>query len=114
MMNKFMTILFALFMSVGVMVTSADAQLSVSGPAGTSDFTLGTVPEDNTFLDVASSRIDTAHKYTRNITYVLAGFGLIALVIMAAMGKFKFQWLFMLAGGLFLLAAFQALINFLN
>ena len=113
-MNKLMTILFALFMSVGVMVTSANAQLSVSGPGGSSDFTLGTAAEDTTILDVATSRVDTLHVTLRNLTYVLAGIGLIALVIMAAIGKFQFKWLFALAGGLFLLASFQAMINFLN
>ncbi|MHA1539597.1 MAG: hypothetical protein ACTSXQ_03885 [Alphaproteobacteria bacterium] len=87
---------------------------SIAGPADTSDFTMGAVPADYTLMNVATARLDTLHTTLRQITYVLAGVGLIALVILAAVGKWEWKWFFMLCGGLFLLAGFQALINFLN
>ena len=87
---------------------------SVSGPADTSDFTMGEVDADYTLMNVATSRLDTIHATLRQITYVLAGVGLIGLVLLAAVGKWEWKWFFMLCGGLFLLAGFQSLINFLN
>ena len=88
--------------------------LSVRGPSGDEKFKLGQTGEDRTIINVAMTRVDTIHSTLRQLTYVLAGIGLIGMVIMAAIGKFQWKYLFALAGGLFLLAGFQAMINFLN
>ncbi len=72
----------------------------------------GTV--NNKFLEVTEERADILYATIKKVSYVLAGIGAIALVVMAAFGKFQWKWFFMLIGGLFLLAGFQAMVNFLN
>ena len=72
----------------------------------------GTV--NNQILQVTEARMDVLYATIKKVSYVLAGVGAIALVVMAAFGKFQWKWFFMLILGLFLLASFQGLINFLN
>ncbi|MHA1539643.1 MAG: TrbC/VirB2 family protein [Alphaproteobacteria bacterium] len=69
---------------------------------------------NNQLLRVTEAKADAVYLTVRKVTYVLAGLGAIALVVMAAFGKFEWKWFFMLIGGLFILAGFQSLVNFLN
>ncbi|MHA1540221.1 MAG: hypothetical protein ACTSXQ_07080 [Alphaproteobacteria bacterium] len=66
------------------------------------------------FHDVAVDRVGRTYDYAEDITYILAGCGILGLALMATIGKWQWKWFFMLIGGLFILAGFRALINFLN
>ncbi|MHA1539596.1 MAG: hypothetical protein ACTSXQ_03880 [Alphaproteobacteria bacterium] len=68
----------------------------------------------STVFRVAQRRSDVAHTWARMMFYIGAGCGLCVLVVMAAVGKWQWSWFFMIVGGLFVIAGFQALINFLN
>ena len=70
--------------------------------------------EDLKFFQTNRSRIGIAHDYAENITYVLAGMGMLALVIMAFMGKFSWKVLTMILGGLAILAGFQYVVYFVS
>ena len=79
-------------------------------PEGEAPF--GTV--NNHIMKITQDRADTIYITVRKLSYVLAGLGALTLVILAAFGKFQWKWFFMLLGGLFILAGFQSMINFLN
>ena len=66
------------------------------------------------FLNTLTQRTGTTYVYAEQITYILAGVGLLGMVLMATFGKWQWKWAFALAGGLFVLAGFQAIIYFLN
>ncbi|MHA1540215.1 MAG: hypothetical protein ACTSXQ_07050 [Alphaproteobacteria bacterium] len=65
-------------------------------------------------LRTAEWRSQTAFIYIKRITYIYAGFGVIALVLLAVVGKWQWKWFFMICGGLFVLAGSQQLVYFLN
>ncbi|MHA1539161.1 MAG: hypothetical protein ACTSXQ_01640 [Alphaproteobacteria bacterium] len=66
------------------------------------------------FLATAECRSITAYHYLRRISYIYFGFGVIALTFMAYFGQFTYKWFFAFCGGLFILAAGQAMIELLN
>lgn len=68
----------------------------------------------STFLETVTSRTGTTYVYAEQITYILAGLGLLGMVLMATVGKWNWKWAFAICGGLFVLAGFQAIIYFLN
>ena len=68
----------------------------------------------DSFFCTAQDRSDVSHQYIRQMFYVGAGIGVLALGILAAIGRFRWVWFFSLVGSLFLIAAFQKLIDFLN
>ena len=65
-------------------------------------------------LRTAEWRSQTAFIYIKRITYIYAGFGIIALVLLAVVGKWQWKWFLMICGGLFVLAGSQQLVYFLN
>ena len=70
--------------------------------------------EGHKLFRMIRSRTGTAYDYGENITYVVAGFGMLALVIMAFVGKFQWGHLVALVGGLAILAGFQYIVYFLG
>ena len=68
----------------------------------------------STIFQVAQRQSDVAHMWARDAFYIGAGCGVCLLTIMASIGKWKWDWFFMIVGGLFVIAGFQAMINFLN
>lgn len=50
----------------------------------------------------------------RNISFILGGFGIVGLAVMAYFGRFQFKWLFALGGGLVLIAVAGAAINYVT
>ncbi|MHA1540218.1 MAG: hypothetical protein ACTSXQ_07065 [Alphaproteobacteria bacterium] len=65
------------------------------------------------FLYTGVSRLESASQYAHTTTYVIAGIGMLGLVILAFMGKFQWPWLVSLCGGLLLMAGLQSVIQFL-
>ncbi|MHA1540219.1 MAG: hypothetical protein ACTSXQ_07070 [Alphaproteobacteria bacterium] len=78
------------------------------------EFSTAPSTEGHKLFRMVRSRTGTAYDYGENITYVIAGFGMLALVIMAFMGKFQWAHLVALVGGLAILAGFQYIVYFLG
>ena len=66
------------------------------------------------FHDIAVNRVGRTYDYSEDIVYILAGCGILGLAVLATVGKWEWKWFYMIIGGLFILAGFRALINFLN
>jgi hypothetical protein len=62
----------------------------------------------------ASSVINEAYRFGVNIIYVVGGIGLLVMAVFAFVGRFKWGHFFALAGGLFLVAATDLLIQYLT
>ena len=66
------------------------------------------------FGETVNERVGLSYQYAEKVTYILAGVGILYLVLMATFGKFQWKMFFAIGGGLFVLAGFQAIIYFLN
>ncbi len=77
------------YMCMLLLLVSADAIASNSSDA---QFT------------AAIGTANTVFEGLRNLSYVLAGFGLVAFAASAIFGKISFKWLVMICSGLFILA----------
>ena len=66
------------------------------------------------FVRTMDERVGLTYDYAEKITYILAGFGMLGMVLMAAIGHWSWKWFFALCGGLFILAGFQAVIYFIS
>ncbi|MHA1540220.1 MAG: hypothetical protein ACTSXQ_07075 [Alphaproteobacteria bacterium] len=66
------------------------------------------------FVQTTEERVGLTYDYAEKIAYVLAGFGMLGMVLMAATGHWSWKWFFALCGGLFILAGFQAIIYFIS
>ena len=66
------------------------------------------------FMDVANTRSGAIYGSVRRLLYIYSGLGIAALAVLSFMGKFQWKWLFAYAAGLFIMAAGQAIVNFLN
>lgn len=62
----------------------------------------------------ASSVVNEAYRFGINIIYVVGGIGLLVMAVFAFVGRFKWGHFFALAGGLFLVAATDLLIQYLT
>ena len=60
------------------------------------------------------SKTTSTFTNVRNIAYIIAGFGLIAIAVMAYFGRFNFKHLAGLIGGLVIIAAAAAFINYVT
>jgi len=58
------------------------------------------------------SKASTTFTNVRNVAFVIAGFGIIAVAVMAFFGRFNFKHLAGLIGGLVLISAAAAFINY--
>ncbi len=84
----------------------------INDPQGYRQF--GQQQSVDSFFCTAQDRSDVSHQYLRQMFYVGSGIGVLGLGILAAIGKFRWVWFFSMVGSLFLIAAFQKLIDFLN
>ncbi len=66
------------------------------------------------FHNTAACRSITAYEYSKRIFYIYAGVGLGVMVLLALVGKWQWKWFFGFLGGLFVIAAAQTIIEFLN
>lgn len=62
----------------------------------------------------AGGIINEAYRFGVNIIYVIGGIGLLVMAVFAFIGRFKWGHFFALAGGLFLVAATDLLIQYLT
>lgn len=62
----------------------------------------------------AGNIINEAYRFGVNIIYVVGGIGLLVMAVFAFVGRFKWGHFFALAGGLFLVAATDLLIQYLT
>jgi hypothetical protein len=62
----------------------------------------------------ASGLINRAYSFGVSVIYVVGGIGLLVMAVFAFVGRFKWGHFFALAGGLFLVAATDLLINYLS
>jgi hypothetical protein len=62
----------------------------------------------------ASGLINQAYSFGVSVIYVVGGIGLLVMAVFAFVGRFKWGHFFALAGGLFLVAATDLLINYLS
>lgn len=62
----------------------------------------------------AGNIINEAYRFGVNIIYVVGGIGLLVMAVFAFIGRFKWGHFFALAGGLFLVAATDLLIQYLT
>jgi hypothetical protein len=62
----------------------------------------------------ASGLINRAYSFGVSVIYVIGGIGLLVMAVFAFVGRFKWGHFFALAGGLFLVAATDLLINYLS
>jgi len=62
----------------------------------------------------AGGIINEAYRFGVNIIYVVGGIGLLVMAVFAFVGRFKWGHFFALAGGLFLVAATDLLIQYLT
>jgi type IV secretory pathway VirB2 component (pilin) len=60
------------------------------------------------------SKASTTFTNVRNVAFVVAGFGIIAVAVMAFFGRFNFKHLAGLIGGLVLISAAAAFINYVT
>lgn len=65
-------------------------------------------------LTSASSRVQAVYQQVSTIVWYIGAFGIIVLAILAFFGRFPWTRFFALAGGLFLIAFIQQLIQFLG
>lgn len=65
-------------------------------------------------LTSASSRVQAVYTQTATIVWYIGAFGIIVLAVLAFFGRFPWTRFFALAGGLFLIAFIQQLIQFLG
>ena len=71
-------------------------------------------PGSRLFLETANSRVQEVSRQSYVVTYVIAGFGMLFLVIQAFMGRFSWKHAVALMGGLTILAGFQYMVAFLS
>lgn len=74
----------------------------------------GEVSEFTAFHQTAKCRSMTTYYYLERIFYVYAGLGLAGLALLAYIGKWEWKWLFSFIAGVFIVAAMQAIVFFLN
>ncbi|WP_262030493.1 MULTISPECIES: TrbC/VirB2 family protein [Microvirga] len=55
-----------------------------------------------------------AFENIKNLSFLVGGFGIIGLAVMAYFGRFQFKWLFALVGGLALIAASGSMIDYVT
>ena len=75
----------------------------------------GAIAADSTGTDVFSKAFNvtaTVFKNVRFIVYIIGGFGLIGIAVMAILGKMQFKWLAYLAIGLAIVAAADLVVKF--
>lgn len=60
------------------------------------------------------TKANTTFQNVRTIAFIVAGFGIIAIAVMAYFGRFNFKHLAGLIGGLILLSAAAALISYVT
>jgi type IV secretory pathway VirB2 component (pilin) len=60
------------------------------------------------------TKANTTFQNVRTIAFIIAGFGIIAIAVMAYFGRFNFKHLAGLIGGLVLISAAAAFINFVT
>ena len=65
-------------------------------------------------FDLANNRVQDFYGYAETFVYVASGIAMLAMVIMAFLGKFQWKWLVTMAGALLLIAGFQYLVVFLS
>lgn len=70
--------------------------------------------EADEILDESCSLLNTIQDWLFNIVYVLGAIGLVIIAVSAFLGRFKFQHLIALGGGLFIVAAADLLIGFIS
>lgn len=68
---------------------------------------------DNPFED-ATKIVRRAVGSGRQFAYIMAAAGALVLAILAFFGKFKWNWFFMICGGLFIIAFFSDLLTFIG
>ena len=61
-----------------------------------------------------NSKASTTFQNVRTLAFIIAGFGILAIAIMAYFGRFNFKHLAGLIGGLVLLSAAAAMINYVT
>jgi hypothetical protein len=66
------------------------------------------------FLQQGTARITVLYNTARTIIYVIGAIGLIVLAIFSFFGKWKWNYFFALAGGMFMVAMVDLFINFLG
>ncbi|MHA1539162.1 MAG: hypothetical protein ACTSXQ_01645 [Alphaproteobacteria bacterium] len=74
----------------------------------------GEAGEFTAFHQTAKCRTMTTYHYSERIFYIYAGLGLAGLALLAYIGKWEWKWFFSFIGGIFVVAAMQALVMFLN
>jgi hypothetical protein len=62
----------------------------------------------------AGGLVNRAYAFGVSVIYVVGGIGLLVMAVFAFVGRFKWGHFFALAGGLFLVAATDLLINYLS
>jgi type IV secretory pathway VirB2 component (pilin) len=55
-----------------------------------------------------------AFQAIKNLSFLVGGFGIIGLAVMAYFGRFQFKWLFALVGGLALIASSGTLVKYVT
>jgi hypothetical protein len=55
-----------------------------------------------------------AFQNIKNLSFLVGGFGVIGLAVMAYFGRFQFKWMFALFGGLALLAASGSMVEYIT
>lgn len=71
-------------------------------------------PSTDHFLVTANNRMQEVSRQSYIVTYILAGMGMLYLVIMAFMGRFNWKHSAAIIGGLAILAGFQYMVAFLS
>ncbi len=65
-------------------------------------------------FDLANERIQDFYGHAETFTYIVSGLGMLAMVILAFMGKFQWKWFTALCGALIIIAGFQYMVAFLS
>lgn len=55
-----------------------------------------------------------AFQNIKNLSFLVGGFGVIGLAVMAYFGRFQFKWFFALIGGLALIAASGSMVDYIT
>ena len=66
------------------------------------------------FHKTAKCRTITVFDFSKRIFYIYSGVGLGVLVLLAFIGRWQWKWFFAFVGGLFVVAAAQAIVEFLT
>ena len=87
--------------------------LLLAGVAATNPELAGAYTADETVLRESCTLLGQIKDWLFGVVYVLGAIGLVLIAVSAFLGRFKFQHLIALGGGLFIVAAADLLIDFI-